>query len=102
MAINALGAVATGVTVIVVAVAKFAEGAWITLALIPALLLMMVAIRRHYHRVSLQVSSPSALEMESVHQPLVVVPIEDWNRVAKKALRVAGINTCCITKGPRS
>ena len=89
MAINALGALATGITVIVVAVAKFTEGAWITLALIPAMLLVMVAIRRHYHGVALQVSSPSPLDMANLNRPLVVVPIEDWNRVAKKALRFA-------------
>jgi hypothetical protein len=89
MFINALGAVATGLTTVVVAIAKFSEGAWITLAIIPALLFLLVAIRRHYHAVTKQISSPSSLELCDLKQPTVIVPIEDWNRVAKKALRFA-------------
>jgi len=89
LAINALGATATGLTVVVVVVAKFKEGAWITLVMVPALLLLMGAIRRHYHDVALEVASPSPLELDERIQPIVVVPIEEWNRVAKKALRFA-------------
>jgi hypothetical protein len=89
LAINALGATATGLTVIVVIVAKFKEGAWITLAMVPTLLLLMGAIRRHYHEVALEVANPSPLEFDELIQPIVVVPIEEWNRVAQKALRFA-------------
>jgi hypothetical protein len=87
MVVNALGAVVTGLTTLVVAIAKFSEGAWITLAIIPALLLLMVGIRRHYHAVTKEISSPSSLELGDLKRPIVVVPIEDWSRVAKKALR---------------
>ena len=52
MIINGVGAVATGVTLVVVLVAKFTEGAWITAILIPALIIMMSAVKRHYDRVS--------------------------------------------------
>jgi amino acid transporter len=89
MIINALGAIATGLTTLVVAVAKFTEGAWITLAIIPALLLVMIGIRRHYHAVTKEVASPSSLDLGDLKRPIVVVPIEDWNRVSKKALRFA-------------
>src|ERR1700736_1814097 len=51
MFLNGLGAIATAVTVAVVLVAKFTEGAWITLILIPAMILMMTGIKRHYDRV---------------------------------------------------
>ncbi len=89
MTINALGAVATGLTVAVVMVAKFTEGAWITLAMIPSLMLLMGAIRRHYHKVAVEVASPCALEIGTFVPPIVVVPLQEWNRVAKKALRFA-------------
>jgi len=89
MALNALGAIATGLTVLIVAVAKFTEGAWITILMIPALMTLMVGIRRHYHRVAREVSSASPLELTDMRPPVVVVPIEDWNNVAKKALRFA-------------
>ena len=51
MFINGLGAVATGITVVVVLIAKFTEGAWIVVVLVPAMILMMHAVRRHYDRV---------------------------------------------------
>jgi amino acid transporter len=89
MFINGLGAVVTGVTVVVVLVAKFREGAWVTALLIPALLLVMGAVRRHYHNVSMECSSPSPLELTNLAAPLVIVPIQAWNHIAKKALRFA-------------
>ena len=89
MFVNALGATATGITVFVVMIAKFTEGAWITLLMIPALLILMTSIRRHYHQVALEVACPSALEPADLGEPIVVVPIEEWNRVSKKALQFA-------------
>ena len=52
MAVNGLGAVATGITTLVVLVAKFAEGAWITALLIAVMILLMRAVNRHYVRVA--------------------------------------------------
>ena len=89
MLINGLGALATGITVIVVLVAKFAEGAWITVLLIPGLLLAMGLVRRHYHAVFLEVRSPTPLELSDTTPPLVILPVQGWNRVVKKALRFA-------------
>src|SRR5580692_1470632 len=47
--VNGLGAFVTGITVVVVLVAKFADGAWITLIFIPVTIAFFVGIRRHYH-----------------------------------------------------
>ncbi len=89
MAINGLGAVATAITVIVIIASKFNEGAWITLLLIPALMVLMFGIHRHYVRVVREITGPRALSTESLHPPLVVVPIDEWNRVSQKAIRFA-------------
>ncbi len=89
MLINGLGAFATGITVIVVLVAKFVEGAWITVLLIPALLIAMGMVRRHYHSVFVEVHSPTPLEMNDVAPPLVILPVQGWNRIVKKGLRFA-------------
>ena len=89
MLINGLGAVATGITVIVVLVAKFVEGAWITVLLIPGLLLAMGLVRRHYHAVFLEVRSPTPLQLSDTTPPVVILPVQSWNRVVKKALRFA-------------
>jgi amino acid transporter len=89
MLVNGLGAAATAVTVLVVLVAKFAEGAWITLLLIPGLLAVMIAVRRQYHRVRMSVGCQSPLELHSFKAPLVVVPVDRWSKIAKGALTSA-------------
>src|SRR5271167_2396611 len=51
--INGLGALVTGITVLVVLVAKFRSGAWITVIFIPMLIFFFRVVRRHYHAVTL-------------------------------------------------
>ena len=87
--VNGTGAFVTGITVIVVLVAKFVEGAWITLLLIPGMVAVMIAVRRQYHSLAMQVSSQSPLELTEFHPPLVVVPIDRWSRIAERALTFA-------------
>jgi amino acid transporter len=87
--VNGLGSVATATTVMVVTVAKFAEGAWVTVLLIPAIMIVMIAIRRHYRRVEAEVANPVPLDLSDLRAPLVVVPILSWNRIAQKGLRFA-------------
>jgi hypothetical protein len=87
--VNGLGAAATAMTVVVVTVAKFTEGAWVTVLLIPALMMTMVAIRRHYRLVEAEIANPAPLDLSGMQNPLVVVPILSWNRVSQKALRFA-------------
>lgn len=89
MFVNGLGAAATGVTVTVVMVAKFAEGAWVTLLLIPGLVALMLAIHRHYARVGAETATTSPLKIEGQRPPIVIVPIAGWDRAAEKALRFA-------------
>ena len=87
--VNGLGAVATATTVIVVTVAKFVAGAWVTVLLIPAIMMVMTAIRRHYRLVEAEVANSAPLDLTDLPAPLVVVPILSWNRVAQKGLRFA-------------
>jgi amino acid transporter len=89
MLINGLGGVVTGITVLVVLVAKFVEGAWITMLLIPALLWLMYAVHRHYLRVSEEVADSTPLNLAHFRQAMVVVPLERWSAVSKKALGLA-------------
>src|SRR5580698_945499 len=89
MFVNGLGAFVTGITVLVVLVAKFVQGAWITMLLIPALLLLMYAVHRHYHRVSIEVADSTPLDLTHFRPAMVIVPLERWSAVAKKALGFA-------------
>ncbi|HVH72913.1 MAG TPA: APC family permease [Candidatus Dormibacteraeota bacterium] len=86
---NGMGAVATGITAVVVLVAKFAQGAWITILIIPALLLAMIFVRRHYHAVAMETCSVTPLELNDLSPPLIILPIQNWNHIVKKALRFA-------------
>ena len=89
MFINGLGAVATGLTVIVVLIAKFTEGAWITLLLIPGLILMMRLVKRHYNHVIREIDNDAPLSIRHLTPPLVLVTIDRWTRISQKALRFA-------------
>lgn len=89
MLINGIGALATGLTVAVVLVAKFIDGAWITVILIPTLIAFMVAIRRHFISVAKEINETAPLPTASICEPLVVVPIDRWSKISIKGLRFA-------------
>src|SRR5713101_7638783 len=88
--VTGLGGFVTGVTVVVVLVAKFAEGAWITVIFIPLLIFFFRRVRRHYHMVSVATScaAPAAPANEAA-RPIVVVPVEHWSQISKQALEYA-------------
>jgi hypothetical protein len=89
MFINGLGALATGITAIVVLVAKFVEGAWITAMLIVVLILLMRAVKRHYVRVDKEIEFDRPMVLSEVSEPIVVLPMDRWSRVTEKALAFA-------------
>jgi amino acid transporter len=89
MFVNGLGAVATGITTIVVLVTKFTEGAWVTALLIPILILVMVAVHRHYNKISQETACPEPLVTTNIKPPIVIIPMDRWSRISAKALRFA-------------
>jgi amino acid transporter len=89
MAMNGLGAIPTGLTVLVVAVVKFVAGAWIVVLLVPSLVLLMLAVRRHYRTIEREIAVQGTLNVQNLEEPIVVVPIIDWSSIAENALRLA-------------
>jgi amino acid transporter len=89
MFINGLGAACTAVTLAVVLVSKFIDGAWITLVLIPALLLLFYWVRGHYRAVERELACDEPLNAVDVQPPLVLLLVRDWNVITRKALRFA-------------
>ena len=89
MFVNGIGAVATAITVSVVLVAKFTEGAWITVILIPALILMMRGIHSHYEKVAEQTRADGPVNTGDLCEPIVLIPVVRWDMVSEKALRYA-------------
>ena len=87
LAINAIGAVATGIALAVVLATKFREGAWITLLLIPGLLILFERTKGHYVRVAEQISHRRPLDFSRLKPPVVVVPMRQWSIITEKALR---------------
>src|SRR6202011_976100 len=89
MLLNGLGAIATAATLTVVLIAKFTEGAWITIVLIPALILLMIGVKHHYGKVEKQTRTDIPVNTEGLCAPIVLIPMDRWSVVSEKALRFA-------------
>ncbi|MDE3105889.1 MAG: amino acid permease [Acidobacteriota bacterium] len=87
MFVNGFGAVATGITLVVVLVTKFASGAWVTALLVPSLIMIMLGVKRHYTRINHEMQDPPPLSVANLEEPLVVIPMAKWDRITEKALR---------------
>ena len=86
--INGFGAVTTGVVLIIVAVTKTLEGAWIVLILIPIIVALFRATRRHYDHVGAQLTLRNYTPQRKVHNT-VIIPIGGIQRAVVEALRYA-------------
>jgi amino acid transporter len=87
--INALGTVTTAAALVVIVVAKFTEGAWITVLIIPALIAIFHGVRRHYAKLKREIRPPLALQTWKIRPLKVIIPIDGWTRVSERALRIA-------------
>ncbi len=85
--VNGIGAVATGLTTIIVLASKFASGAWVTALLVPIIILIMLAVKKHYVRVRSEMRDMTPLNLLHLEQPIVVIPMARWDRITEKALR---------------
>jgi hypothetical protein len=90
MALNGVGALTTAVVFIVLAVTKFAEGAWIVLLVIPLIIAMFFSIHKHYGNVAENLSTKTLQEREiSAVADVVILPIGDIHRGTVRALQYA-------------
>jgi amino acid transporter len=87
MIVNGLGAVATGVTLVVVLVAKFTSGAWVSALLIGLIVATMMWVRRHYDSVAAEIACDAPLDVGTIQPPLVIVTIQNWSKIAQRALQ---------------
>jgi amino acid transporter len=89
MLVNGAGAIATGVTLVVVTVSKFAEGAWVTAAVVPLLVMFFLGTNRHYREVGQQIATIEPLEMPELERPIVVLAAGTWNKLTQQGLKFA-------------
>lgn len=90
--VNAIGAITTAIVFVVVAVAKFSQGAWIILIIIPVLTLIFFKIHRHYKTMSLSPRGTVPAASASVptnHVLILLVP--SLNPAVMTALEYAKI-----------
>jgi|BEDMetMinimDraft_2_1075160.scaffolds.fasta_scaffold01406_2 amino acid transporter len=89
--INGGGAIATLIALGVILIAKFLEGAWITVAVIPLTLTLLRAIKRYYARLDAAIlgTRDRRLQFRSYAPPVALLPLQRWDRLARKALNFA-------------
>jgi hypothetical protein len=100
LAINGLGALTTAVVAIVVGVSNFTSGAWLVMVLVPLMMGLLTAIRRHYRAFDAalrpEVGDAGATAggvagptIPTAAEPIVIVPIARLDRPALGALAFA-------------
>ncbi len=92
--VNGLGAAVTGTAVLIIAVTKFHEGAWLVVLVIPLLMVGMLKVNKHYKAVARQLHITNEeldqMDTEGSHYAnKVIVPIQSVNKSSIRALRYA-------------
>lgn len=83
---NGLGAVVTFFALCIIIIAKFIEGAWIVIVLAILFVMLFTKINHHYKKVSKLISEPLKLQTAKLKPPVVIIPIQGWDRVSEKAI----------------
>lgn len=98
MVINGFGAVCTAIVMVVFAVTKFKEGAWVVLILTPVLVTIFFAIHHHYKNVAsnLSLDNFGAIPPQNTRHR-VIMPVSGVHLGSLAALRYARILSDDIT-----
>ncbi len=86
--INGLGAITTLLVAVIISATKFFDGAWIVVILIPALVIMLELIHRHYTRVEHERTSEIPIQPSNIHHRLVV-PVAGLDAIVKQSVSYA-------------
>lgn len=89
LAMNAVGAVSTGTALVVILLAKFMEGAWITLIAVPLTIVLLKAIKSYYIHLEVELRKPGPIVIDEIEPPTVMIVTEAWNRLSEKAIKFA-------------
>lgn len=88
-AINGFGALLTATATIVFLIAKFTEGAWIVVVVVPLLMIVFHRIHGYYADVSAELQLGVVPPFPRACRTLVVVPLAGVSRLSYEALRAA-------------
>ena len=109
--VNAVGAIVTGVVVLIIAVTKFFYGAWLVMIFIPVMIVMLRKIRGHYNDVKEQLRMPVAKETDvpmknldsasyntvPIGKNIVIVPISGLTNIMVRTLNYAKVISTDVT-----
>jgi hypothetical protein len=95
--VNGFGAVMTAIVAVVFAVAKFKDGAWIILILIPTLVFGLASIHRHYRRLARSLSLDDFGAAPPISRQRVILPLSGVHRGTLAALRYAQALSADVT-----
>lgn len=80
LVINAFGAFLTLIVMVVFAISKFAQGAWIIVLLIPVLVAFFWRVHMHYSNVARMLSIKKDAPMPQTHRLTTIVLVDDVHR----------------------
>ena len=91
--INGLGASVTAVVVLIIAVAKFRQGSWVVLVLLPVMVFIINQIHNHYisvkEQLKIEESEYDGTNIEKMeYENRIIVPIESVNKASVRAIAV--------------
>ena len=91
LVINGVGAVITAIVIMVFAVTKFIDGAWIVLVLTPLLVILFSSIHRHYERLAsqLSLSNVPVANVKRIRRHRVIMPVAGIHKGIIQALNYA-------------
>ncbi len=89
VAINSLGALATGASAIIFLLAKFIAGAWVVVLAIPLFMLLFRRISAYYRRVAKQLALGTLPPLPTARRTLVIVPLTTISRLTAQAVSEA-------------
>lgn len=90
LAINGLGTLTTAVVAVVVGVSNFFQGSWLVIVLVPLMMILLMAIHRHYRDLGAALEIDHIPETKEVSaKPIVIVPIARLDRPALAAIAFA-------------
>lgn len=83
--LNGVGAITTGIAMIVIASTKFTHGAWMVIIFIPIMVSVFLAVRRHYQNIVSQLS-PKAIDLIRPHHHKVLIPLSTFHKGTVKSI----------------
>jgi amino acid transporter len=89
LAVNASGAIATGAALAILWLAKFGAGAWVTVLVVPLLVLFFGRVNRHYREITRAITTIAPLELPEPRSPIVVLAAGGWNKAMQQGLKFA-------------